>query len=93
MPHYQPEADYEGVVMRPTTRTVTGLTRREGRGTRWGRCHPQGVTLIRLLAATWLVILGSIFCALGQWWGACFFALAGLVGWLAYKLPRSRAAR
>lgn len=41
--------------------------------------------------AVWLVILGFIICAFGQWWGACFFVLAGLVGWLAYKLPRSRA--
>jgi hypothetical protein len=68
-----------------------GFTRPEGPGTRWGRRHPRGVTTVRLLVAVWLAILGAIFCAFGQWWGVCFFAGAALVGWLAYKLPRSRA--
>jgi len=89
--HTSAQHQQAGGTMRPTTRPVTGFTRHEGPGTRWGRRHLKGVTLIRLLAAIWLVILGSIFCAFGQWWGACFFVLAGLVGWLAYKLPRSRA--
>lgn len=77
--------------MNDPTGPGTGFTRREGPGTRWGWRHPKGVTLIRLLAALWLVILGAIFCAFGHWWGACFFVLAGLVAWFAYKLPRSRA--
>ena len=74
----------------PTT-SSHGVHPAQGPGTRWGRRHPKGVTLIRVLAAIWLVVLGSIFCAFGHWWGACFFVLAGLVGWFAYKLPRSRA--
>ena len=89
--HASAQHQQAGGTMRPTTRPVTGFTRHEGPGTRWGRRRPTGVTLIRLLAAIWLVILGSIFCAFGHWWGACFFVLAGLVGWLAYKLPRSQA--
>jgi hypothetical protein len=76
---------------RPPARPVPGIIRHEGPGTRWGQSHVNGVALIRLLAVIWLVVLGSIFCASGHWWGACFFVVAGLVGWLAYKLPRSRA--
>ena len=64
----------------------------EGPGTRWGRQHVKGVALIRLLAAAWLAILGSVFCASGHWWGALFFAGAGLLAWLAYQLPRSKRA-
>jgi hypothetical protein len=56
------------------------------------RRHVRHVALIRLLVATWLVILGSVFCASGHWWGALLFAGAGLHGWLAYKMPRSKRA-
>jgi signal transduction histidine kinase len=41
-----------------------------------------------LLVAIWLVILGAFFCATGHWWGAFLFVAAGLVGWLAYQMPR-----
>jgi signal transduction histidine kinase len=46
------------------------------------------VALVRWLVAAWLLILGSIFCASGHWWGASLFPAAGLVGWLAYAMPR-----
>ncbi|HEY0936602.1 MAG TPA: hypothetical protein VGD91_23070 [Trebonia sp.] len=51
------------------------------------------VARLRILVAVWLVILGSVFCASGHWWGACYFAGAGLVGWLAYQMPRWKLSR
>jgi hypothetical protein len=33
------------------------------------------------------VCLGSVFCALGQYWGALFFPAAGAIGALAYLMP------
>jgi hypothetical protein len=42
--------------------------------------------------AIWLVILASIFCASGHWWGALLFVAAALVGSLAYLMPRWAAA-
>ena len=58
----------------------------------FGWRHVKGVALIRLLVAIWLVILGSVFCASGHWWGAFLFAAAALVGWLAYQMPRWKRA-
>jgi hypothetical protein len=60
--------------------------------TQFGWRHVKRVAVIRLLVAIWLVILGSIFCALGHWWGALLFVPAGLVGWLAYQVPRWKRA-
>ena len=56
--------------------------------TRFGRRHVRGVAIVRWLVAIWLVVLGSIFCATGHWWGASLFVVAGLVGWLAFEMPR-----
>jgi hypothetical protein len=39
-----------------------------------------------------LIALGAIFCAYGYWWRALLFAAAGLVGWLAYQMPRWKQA-
>jgi hypothetical protein len=72
--------------MQPSTETVPRIIRRIS--TDFGLRHVRGVAVIRLLVAVWLVILGSIFCAFGQWWGTFFFVLAGLHGWLAYQMPR-----
>jgi signal transduction histidine kinase len=58
----------------------------------FGWRHVKGVALIRLLVAIWLVILGSVFCASGRWWGAFLFVAAALVGWLAYQMPRWKRA-
>ena len=54
----------------------------------FGRRHVKGVAAIRWIVAIWLTILASIFCALGQWWGVSLIAVAILVGWLAYQMPR-----
>jgi signal transduction histidine kinase len=75
-----------------TTRSSAGPVQRLIRpgwpGTQFGWRHVKGVAVVRLLVAIWLVILGSIFCASGHWWGAFLFVAAGLVGWLAYQMPR-----
>jgi hypothetical protein len=54
--------------------------------------HVKGVVAIRALVALWLVALGTIACAKGYWWGALFYVVAGLVGWLAYRMPRWKLA-
>jgi hypothetical protein len=71
-----------GSSSRPVPRIVLGVSRP------FGRRHVTGVAVTRWLVAIWLAILGSIFCASGYWWGASLFAVAGLVGWLAYEMPR-----
>jgi hypothetical protein len=68
-------------------------TERQGwPGTQFGWRHVKGVAAIRWLVAIWLVILGSIFCATGHWWGAVLFAVAVVVGFLAYQMPRWKMA-
>jgi Na+/H+-translocating membrane pyrophosphatase len=54
--------------------------------------HVKGIAAIRVLVALWLLFLGSILCAYGYWWGAILFVVAGLVGWLAYQMPRWKLA-
>jgi hypothetical protein len=76
---------------RPPARAVPS-SQPEWRGTQFGWRHVKHVAVIRLLVASWLVILGSVFCASGHWWGALLFAGAGLHGWLAYKMTRSKRA-
>lgn len=71
---------------------VSPVTQPAGPATRWGRRHVKGVAVIRLLVAAWLVLLGSVFCAYGQWWGALLFPLAVLHCWLAYRGLRSNRA-
>lgn len=60
--------------------------------TEFGRRHVKGVAITRLLVAVWLVILGSVFLAFRQWWGAILFAPAALNGSLAYLMPRWKRA-
>jgi signal transduction histidine kinase len=81
-----------GETMQPSTNPVPGIVRHGWPGTEFGWRHVKGVAVIRLLVAIWLVILGSIFCATGRWWGAILFGVAGLVGWLAYQMPRWKRA-
>jgi len=76
----------------PSTKPVPWIIRHGWPGTQFGWRHVKGAAVIRLLAATWLVILGSIFCASGHWWGALLFVAAGVVGWLAYQMPRWKLA-
>jgi fatty acid desaturase len=74
----------------PVTRPAPQIVRRIS--TEFGRRHVKGVAITRLLVAIWLVILASIFCASGHWWGALLFVAAALVGSLAYLMPRWAAA-
>lgn len=60
--------------------------------TQFGWRHVQGVAVIRFLVAIWLVCLGTIFVAFGDWWGAFLYVAAGLVGALAYFMPRWKLA-
>lgn len=71
---------------RPVPRVVRRST------TRFGWRHVQGIATIRFLVAVWLVCLASIFLAFGYWWGAFLLLAAGLAGWLAYQMPRWKAA-
>jgi chromate transport protein ChrA len=76
--------------MRASTRTVPRFTRRGV--ARFGWRHVKGVAAVRAVVALWLIALGAIFCAYGYWWGALLFVAAGLVGWLAYQMPRWKLA-
>ena len=58
--------------------------------TPFGLRHVRGIAVIRYLVAGWLVLLGSVVCVLGYWWGALLFPTAAAVGALAYWVPRSR---
>jgi signal transduction histidine kinase len=60
--------------------------------TSFGWRHANGIAIIRFLVAIWLVCLGAIFCTFGYWWGAFLFVAAGLVGALAYQMPRWKVA-
>ena len=77
---------------RSSAKPVPRLIRPGWPGTQFGWRHVKGVAIVRVLVAIWLVILGSIFCASGHWWGAFLFVAAGVVGWLAYQMPRWRRA-
>jgi signal transduction histidine kinase len=74
----------------PSTEAVPRIIR--GISSDFGLRHVKGVAVIRSVVAVWLAVLGSIFCALGHWWGALLFVPAGLVGWLAYQMPRWKLA-
>jgi len=45
---------------------------------------PQWVRITRTLVGIWLVILTTIFCATGHWWGLSLLTFAALHFWLAY---------
>jgi len=54
--------------------------------------HVKGIAAIRVLVALWLVFLGAVLCAYDYWWGAFLFVVAGLIGWLAFQMPRWKLA-
>jgi hypothetical protein len=58
----------------------------------FGWRHVHGIAVIRFLVALWLVCLGTIYLAFGQWWGALIYVAAGGVGWLSYQMPRWKRA-
>jgi hypothetical protein len=80
--------DHARADRKPGRTTERVLRRIRGNGTQFGERHDKTVAIIRSLVAIWLVILGSIFCVLGHYWGALLFVPAGLNGWLAYQMPR-----
>jgi signal transduction histidine kinase len=89
-PTERAEGQHADKATQPSTETVPRIIR--GMSTDFGLRHVQGVAVVRFLVAVWLVILGSICCAFGHWWGALLFVPAGLVGWLAYQMPRWKVA-
>lgn len=86
-----PEGQQAGEVTQPSSSSAPTMYR--GPLSEWGSRHVRGVAFIRLAVAIWLVCLGTVFCVLGEWWGALLFAAAALVGWLAYRGFRSQAGR
>jgi Flp pilus assembly protein TadB len=82
--------------MHDPTERLSAERQQAGKTTHSGWRSVRRVALLRLLIAVWLVILGSVFCAFGHWWGvllgAFLFALALLHGWLAYRMTRSKRA-
>jgi signal transduction histidine kinase len=48
--------------------------------------HPRAWGSVCLAAGSWLVILGTILCAYGFWWGAGLIAVGALEVWIAYHL-------
>jgi len=58
--------------------------------TGFGRRHPRGVILIRVLVAAWLLALTGILLAYG-YWGWALVTAAGAVanGVLAYRIYRA----
>ena len=75
-----------GGAARPARSPVPRIVRRVMPDLEWRHVH--GIALIRFLVAVWLVCLGTIVLAFGYWWGLSLYAAAGLVGWLAYEMPR-----
>ena len=58
----------------------------------FGLRHTKGVAITRWLVMIWLVILGSIVCAYGYWWGAFLYLGAAANGWFAYLMPHWKSA-
>ncbi len=50
--------------------------------------HPKAWGSVCLAAGLWVVILGTILCAYGFWWGAGLMAVGALETWIAYRLLR-----
>lgn len=88
----QPEADHQPADRPGPTeaRPVPQVVRRVVSPFGWR--HANGIAVIRFLVAVWLVCLGSIFLAFGEWWGVFLFVAAGVLGWLAYQVPRWKLA-
>lgn len=88
----RPEAEHQpaGRLGPAAARPVPQVVRRVVSPFGWR--HANGIAVIRFLVAVWLVCLGSIFLAFGDWWGAFLFVAAGLLGWLAYQVPRWKLA-
>jgi len=55
--------------------------------------HRGTVAAIRITVAMWLIILGTVLCSNGYWWGSLIFAVAALHLALAYRLLKTSKAR
>jgi signal transduction histidine kinase len=73
-------------VAAPETKPVPRIIRRTT--TDFGWRHANGIAVIRFLVAVWLVCLSTIVLSFGYWWGAFLLVPAGLIGLLAYQMPR-----
>jgi hypothetical protein len=52
--------------------------------------HPRPCAIVESLVGIWVVIIASILCSYGYWWGALLFVVAALPFWVAYQLFQSR---
>jgi hypothetical protein len=77
------EAQGVGGHVQTSSKPVPQIVRRTT--TELGWRHVNGIALVRSLVAVLLVCLGSILLAIGYWWGASLFVVAGLVGALAWS--------
>lgn len=76
--------------VRPTTKPVPWIIKRTT--SEFGWRHANGIAVIRFLVAVWLVCLGSIFLAFGEWGGVFLYVAALLIGSLSYLMPRWKLA-
>ncbi|MGD0985690.1 MAG: hypothetical protein ABSA65_18045 [Acidimicrobiales bacterium] len=76
--------------MRSSPKSVPWIVRRFVTKYEWR--HVKVIVGVRAVVAVWLLVLGSILCAYGYWWGALLFLAAGLQGWVAYQMPRWKLA-
>jgi hypothetical protein len=51
--------------------------------------HPKAWAGLESAVAIWLIILGTILCSYGFWWGALLIAVAALQLWISCRLVRS----
>jgi hypothetical protein len=79
-----------GSGLQASSKTVPRIIRRFVPNLEWR--HVKGIAAIRTVVALWLVFLGAILCAYGYWLGAFLFVAAGLVGLLAFQMPRWKLA-
>jgi len=86
----RPERQQGDQTVQPPTRPAPAIVC--SISTEFGRGHVKGIATTRLLVAIAAVILGSIFCASGHWWGALLFVPAALNGWFAYLMPSWKRA-
>jgi hypothetical protein len=54
----------------------------------WGYRHPNICTGVRITAATWNLILGTLLFSRGYRWGLALLAVSALIFWAAYVLAR-----
>jgi len=59
--------------------------------TSWGYRHRYICTSVRIAAATWQLILGSLLLSHGYRWGVALYALSALIFLAAYILHRRPA--